>query len=681
MKWLTILIVLSAFPAPPPPSPPFPFRAVSTVNHSPFTHSSFTHSPTTHSPFTRIARRPEALEPLPFGAVRPEGWLEAQVLSNLRGFTGHLDSLAPDLIIKDDIYGKDRLTKDVKKKDVGSLAGGDAVVAVQYLWWNSETQGNWRDGFIRSAILTGDPVMLARAKAYVRRILATQDPDGYLGIYDRDLRYRFNGENGELWAKTTLLRGLLAWYEYSHDKTVLTAIERAVNDVMRHYPADMSHPFYSNTSSEGGLTHGLMFTDVLESLFRITGRTSYLDYALFLYKDFSSAKLSADAQYDKIIDPAYRLRGHGAHTYEHLRAVAAAAYASGNPALLKALDDYLDKIAQEITPSGGPAGDEWIGERPGNATTTGYEYCSLQELMDSYNDLLAKTGSASFGDRAEQLFFNAAQGARDPEASCIAYLKTDNSYYMTGGLNGDSSNPRQTRYKYSPVHQDVAVCCVPNAGRIAPYFIDRMWMRNSAGLVATLLGPCKVTTTWKGTPLTIREKTVYPDEFTFDFQITADRPVNFTLAIRKPAWVTNQSISYPFTEKDGYYLITRTWQPGESVHVHFYTDLVVRRDRNNDVYFTHGPLVLACPIDATAEITKRYPLPGFFDYRYRPNNLVVYEYNDGLIEHSDNSRFEATLYDPVEKRNVRVWLKPMGKTILRQVTFRSAKTNTFSGFR
>jgi DUF1680 family protein len=655
MKGLTILIILAATCI--AGAPTSPHLAVSTVDHS---------------PFTLVARRPEAFEPLPFGAVRPEGWLEAQVRSNLRGYTGHLDSLAPDLILRDDIYGRDRLTKNVKKKDVGALAGGDPAAEVQYLWWNSETQGNWRDGFIRSAILTGDPQMLARAKAYIRRILATQDPDGYLGIYDRDLRYRFDGENGELWAKTTLLRGLLAWYEYSRDTRVLTAVEKAVANVMRNYPADTSHPFYSKTPDVGGLSHGLMFTDVLESLFRLTGRQVYLDYALFLYKDFSAANLHEDAQYDKITDPAYRLRGHGVHTYEHLRAVAAAAYASGNPELLKALDDYLHKIAQEITPSGAPAGDEWIAERPGNATTTGYEYCSLQELMDGYIDLLAKTGSPSFGDQAEQLFFNAAQGARDPDAACISYLKTDNSYCMTGGLNGDSSNPRQTRYKYSPVHQDVAVCCIPNAGRIAPYFIDRMWMRNTSGLVATLLGPCKVSTTWKGTPLTIREKTVYPDDFTFDFQIIADRPVNFTLAIRKPAWTTRQTINYIYTEKDGYFLITRTWQPGESVHLKLYTDVAVHRDRNNETYFTHGPLVLARPISATAEITKRYPLPGFFDYHYRPDNLVIYAYKGGEIEHTGNARFEATLYDTARQREIRVWLTPMGGTILRQVTFPDA---------
>lgn len=654
MKWLAILIVLAATPN--------PRGAVSTVNHS---------------PFALVARRPEALETLPFGAVRPEGWLENEVRDNLRGFTGHLDSLAPDLIIRDDIYGRDRLTKDVKKKDVGALAGGDSATAVQYLWWNSETQGNWRDGFIRSAILAGDAQMLTRAKAYVRRILATQDPDGYLGIYDRDLRYKFDGENGELWSKTTLLRGLIAWYEYSRDKKVLIAIERAVDDVMRHYPIDASHPFYSKSPSEGGLTHGLMFTDILESLFRITGRPAYLDYALFLYRDFCAADLKDDARYDNVIDTAYRLQGHGVHTYEHLRAIAAAAYASGNPALLKAVDDYLVKIAKEITPSGGPAGDEWINRRTGNATNTGYEYCSIHELMDGYIDLLAKSGSTSFGDLAEQLFFNAAQGARDPDASCISYLKTDNSFYMTGGLNGDSSNPRQTRYKYSPVHQDVAVCCAPNAGRIAPYFIDRMWMRNNSGLVATLLGPCKVTTTWKGTPLTIREKTIYPDDFSFDFQIISDRPVTFTLSIRKPAWATREDIGFPYSTKDGYYLITRTWQPDETLHIRLYTDLAMHQARNNETYFTHGPLVLALPIPSTPQITKRYPLPGFYDYYYRPDNLIIYSYTGAPVEHSDNSRFEVPLYDTARHKEVRLWLKPMSKTILRQVTFpRIAATAT-----
>jgi DUF1680 family protein len=671
MKWIPILIILAtaAFTTSAPPLSPSPAPPSSP---SPAAPSSRLPPPQAADPFAVIRRQATALTPLPFGAIRPEGWIETQIRSNLSGLTGHLDSLVPDLIIKDDIFGVDRLTKNIKRKDVGALSGGDPSAEVQYLWWNSETQGNWRDGFIRSAILTGDPVSLAKTRNYIRRILATQDADGYLGIYDHDLRYRFDSENGELWAKTTLLRGLLAWYEYSHDPTVLTAVRRAVGDVMSHYPAGASHPFYSKSPDVGGLSHGLMFTDVLETLSRITGRTNYLDYALFLYKDFSAATLHEDAQYNKVVDPNYHLQGHGVHTYEHLRALAAAAFASGNPALKSALHDYLDKIEAEITPSGAPAGDEWIGGRPADATKTGYEYCSLQELMDGYADLLAKTDSAVFGDKIERLFFNAAQGARDPNSSCIAYLKTDNSYSMTGGLNGDTGNPRQTRYKYSPAHQDVAVCCAPNAGRIAPYYTDRMWMRSSSGLVATLLGPCRVKTTWKGTALSIREKTTYPNDFSFDFEITVDHPVPFTLSIRKPAWATGETITYPYTEKDGYILVTRTWKPGESVHVRFLADVAAHRTAQNSTWFSYGPTVLALPIPARADTVRAYPLPGFYDFHYRPEELTVYDYPGSKVDHTDNTRFELSLLDPARNKRSRVWLKPMGGTILRQVTFPDA---------
>jgi len=657
MRWSAILLLLHTLVQPTRPMP--------TPSTTP-----------PDSPFHFIARKPETFHHLPIGAIRPDGWLRDQILDNLHGFTGHLDSLAPDLFSRDDIFGRDRLTAKIKKKDVGALAGGDTTARIQYLWWNSETQGNWRDGFIRSAILTGDPTALGRTRTYVRRILATQDSDGYLGIYDKDLRYHFHTENGELWAKTTLLRGLLAWYEYSHDATVLDAVERATADVMRNYPAGHSHPFYSTTAYVGGLSHGLMFTDILEELYRLTGREPYLDYIIFLYKDFSTQHLDEDAQYSRIIDPHDLLQGHGVHTYEHLRAVAAAAWASGNARLEAALKDYLAKISQELTPSGAPAGDEWIGKRPGDATTTGYEYCSLQELMDSYIDLLQKTGAASFGDRIERLFFNAAQGARDPQASCIAYLKTDNSYQMTGGLNGDTT-AHQIRYKYSPVHQDAAVCCAPNAGRIAPYFVDGMWMLSSTGPVATLLGPCTVTTAWKNVPLTIREKTGYPNDAVFEFAIEAAKPVSFTLSIRKPAWADRFTLNVPYTEKDGYIRVTKTWKPGQKIRLELHSSVESNKDRKGATWFTYGPLVLAHPIAATGTITKRFPLPGFYDYQYRPDSLVLYHYKDGKPSRSADpySGFGAVRFKVpmVDAGNVNhsdsVSLVPMGGTILRQVTF------------
>jgi DUF1680 family protein len=199
-----------------------------------------------------------------------------------------------------------------------------------------------------------------------------------------------------------------------------------------------------------------------------------------------------------------------------------------------------------------------------------------------------------------------------------------------------------------------------------------MWMRSRTGLVAALLGPCRVTTNWKGTPLKITEKTTYPNDLSFDFEIDAAQAVNFTLAIRKPAWSTGESINFSYTVKDGYFLITRNWQPGESLHIRLMTDVMTRKDRRNAAYFTYGPLVLARPFTAIADTIRRYALPGFYDYHYRPENLVVYSYAGEPVEHSGNERFEAILFDSLHNSKAHVWLKPMGGTILRQVTFPSS---------
>lgn len=621
-------------------------------------------------PYKKIKIIPEKLELLPFGDIKPAGWLKAQVEENLDGFVGHLDSLVPGLVIEDDIYGKNRLTKKVKNKDVGAL-GDEGDWQVQFLWWNSETQSNWWDGYIRSAVLANSDRHLQRIKNYVRRILSTQDTDGYLGIYDKELRYSFDNENGELWSKTTLLRGLLAWYEYTKDKMILAAVERAVQDVMNYYPLYASHPFYSVKPDVGGLSHGLVFTDVLESLYRITHKEIYADYSLFCYKDFSLQTLNEDAQYKKLADTTLLLKGHGVHSYEHLRAVAAAYYASGNPALEIALQHFLKKIELTTTASGAAIGDEWIGGGKADATNRGYEYCSLHELMHGYTSLFAKSGESRYADKAERLFFNAAQGARHPSESCIAYLKSDNSYYMTGGLNGDTSVKNQTRYKYSPVHQDAAVCCVPNAGRITPYYVQSMWLKDQQGMVASLLGPCEVNTLWKGKQVSIKENTDYPYGYSIVFEIEAGN-VLFDLKIRKPDWVTRFSVSEDYKEQDGFIIIQKKWNGKQKIKIEFLPDVQVKHANQNEVYFTYGPLVLARSINGQATRTKSYPLKGFYDLQYKPGNLVIYRYKNEKIIQPVKSKllFSTLLFNPVTNQAEPVVLEPMGKTILRQVTFK-----------
>lgn len=643
------------------------------------------------NPFRIINAIAQKYEWLEFGSIKPKGWILEQMKRDLtEGFLGNLDKLVPELIQEDNIYGENRLSNKVKSKNLGNESE-DKEWEVQYLWWNSETQSNWRDGYIRTAILTSDEASLEKVQKYVAQILSYQDEEGYMGIYAPELRFNFDNENGELWAQACLFRGLLAYYEATHEQKVLDAVIRAVQVTMQAYPMNTSAPF-GVAKSFAGVGHGLMFTDVVDRLYQFTKDENYLEYGLWLYKNYSQNNVSEeDIQYKNAINPAYRFKGHGVHTYEHIRALTTAWYASGNPALKQALDEYLTKLEKYLTPGGGPVGDEWIAERYSDATETGYEYCSVHELLDSYTHLLQKTGDLKWADKTEWLLFNAAQGARHPEESCIAYLKTDNSYSMVGKFRPDdeykAEEVAQVRYKYSPAHQDAAVCCNPNAGRIYPYYVKSMWMRNPKGLVAVLYGASVLDTEINGVKLTITQQTNYPFESQASFKIVIEQPQTFELCFRQPAWVTSAQVHIPGAEairQGNLWVINKLWQTNDEVTITFDTKVKVQRDRKNDYYLSHGALLYALPVDAQRQVHKTHLVEGFYDLYYTTDeNIDFYLDKTKTSDFQHQSRqmntenpwlypasvLKGELWDAKQKQSKEVTLLPLGSTILRRATF------------
>ena len=474
---------------------------------------------------------------------------------------------------------------------------------------------------------------------------------------------------------------------------MLDAVRRAVDVTMSAYPIGQSHPF-AVQGDYAGVGHGLIFTDVLDQLNHLTGDERYLDYALWLYQEYSRQPLSQDdIQLAHLLDPEYRFKAHGVHTYEHLRSLLIAVYAADDPRMDAALAACLVKLEICLTPSGGPIGDENIAGRQADASETGYEYCSIHELLDSYTHLLQKTGGAPWADRAEWLFFNAAQGARHPSESSqcgIAYLKTDNSLSMTGPLHPgdvqDKQNP-QLRYKYSPVHQDVAVCCVPNAGRILPYYVKSMWLRSAEGLVAALYGSCDLRTQVDGVDVHIAEVTDYPFDLGITFRFSVAQPVEFTISLRKPAWASGFTLAgaESYAEQDGLIQVRKTWSSGDQLTLCFETDVKCHPWTNDEGFISYGPLLFALPLAGEARAGRGYG-PGFQDRHYDPvapcpdlalPRNPIFSPERHLVEPShpwDSLALRGELLDPSSGEAHPVRLIPLGGSILRRVTFPKSST-------
>jgi hypothetical protein len=636
---------------------------------------------------TRKTESPKTSKPaysfLRFGEIKPAGWLRIQMLRDLeQSFVGCLDELVPELILKDDIYGANRLTKTVNAKDLGVVAK-ETQWEVQLLWWNSETQSNWWDGLARTALLLEHPKFQEKVRMQVEHLLTTQDADGYLGIYAPDLRYNFTGENAELWAQASLFRMLLGWYEATADERTLAAVRRAVDVTMTAYPREKSHPF-DVKNDFAGVGHGLVFIDILDRLYQLIGETHYLDYASWLYAEYCRQPLSQDdIQLHHLLDPDYRFQAHGVHTYEHIRSLLTAVYASDDPQLDTALSACLAKLETCLTPSGGPIGDEFINGREADAAETGYEYCSIHELLDTYTQLLQKTGDMHWADSVEWLFFNAAQGARHPSHAGIAYLKTDNSFSMTGPLTpGDPQDPKnpQLRYKYSPVHQDVAVCCVPNAGRIAPYYVKAAWMRSPEGLVAALYGASCFQTQVSGAQVKIVQETDYPFDTGITFKVETTQPTEFRLSFRIPGWASSFSLDTDgFTVYENLIHIYRTWQTGDQITLRFETEVKIQHWKNEFIV-SYGPLLFCLPLDGEFSPGREYA-PGFRDSFYTlvdssalqlnlaPTTTFTLERRPFDPSHPfDSLSLTGMLIDP-GGNPCPVRLIPLGASILRRVTF------------
>jgi uncharacterized protein len=199
-----------------------------------------------------------------------------------------------------------------------------------------------------------------------------------------------------------------------------------------------------------------------------------------------------------------------------------------------------------------------------------------------------------------------------------------------------------------------------------------MFMKQDSALVATLLGPCVVTTMINGQKITVKEITDYPYSDGIQFQILPEKPAHFILKIRKPGWAGSVDVSEPFRELDGFLIIDRLFKENDEVRISFKADIRVREDLKGEKYFSYGPLVFAKEIECRETVGRIYA-PGYEDLLYLPVKLDKYRFlkNNGvrIVKQEPYPEFETVFKNENTGKSEKARLIPVGKTILRQVTF------------
>ncbi|MCX6894807.1 MAG: glycoside hydrolase family 127 protein [Verrucomicrobia bacterium] len=418
------------------------------------------------------AAKPEArFRLLPFGAVRPAGWIKAQLDQDASG--GELAYYHRNWAIQNKAY--ELRGHNPAKKDKQSE------------FWDGAAEGYWGLSLLSSSILADDAALKKRGDEFVASILKSQDADGYLGIHDAKKRYTPSmidrvGHIG------FMLQGLLDYAQANGRPDVLAAVERAVQCDMRNFNRTTT-----NLHAAGFMV--MSYPQFLNALAQATGKKEYSDYAAFLIESYNTSgeldnPIYSDCKLPNLLDAKRPFYSHACNTTGNLSLPWLAYFATGNPQFKLAGENAFAKFDRQMSASGSLPGDEDNQGRDPSPEIP-IEFCSTSYLVENSLIVGEKTGGSRYFDIAERCLFNAGQGARLPDGTAHAYLKRDSEFTLEGpGIFH--------REQYSPAQEPF--CCTLRMISMMPNYVSHMFKTTTDGsaLAALGFGPATVTTEMAG---------------------------------------------------------------------------------------------------------------------------------------------------------------------------------------
>jgi DUF1680 family protein len=304
----------------------------------------------------------------------------------------------------------DRIVQPYRdKKEVGD---GD---------WRCEYWGKWATSAALACRYEATPGHFDVLGKGVRELLATHDPDGYIGT--RKPEHHLKG--WDVWGRKYVLLGLLADYDLTGDKAVLEAARRHADSLIAE-----CGPGKVNIAAIGYASwKGLPPSSVLEPavlLYQRTGEKRYVEFAEYIVGQWrkpnpwspDGLRLVDDALAGK---PAAQIGG-APKAYEMMscyEGLCELYRVTGSRDYLDAAVRLADSIfLDELTVIGSGSNSEiWCGGRKKQDTKDKLvmETCVTVTWMKFCSQLLRLTGDSKYADALETSLYNALLGASTPE--------------------------------------------------------------------------------------------------------------------------------------------------------------------------------------------------------------------------------------------------------------------------
>ena len=518
--------------------------------------------------------RPKAMEALPLGTIRPEGWLRLQLEKQRDGLTGHAEEL----------YG------DIGKSDwlTGQHKGGE------HCW---ERGPYYAKGLVALALTLHDEELTARAKRWVDAVLASQRENG-----------DFGPKKNNWWANMVALHFLRDWAAATGDARVLPFFERYFAYQRATLPEQTmikdSHWALCRTGDE---------LEVLLWTYERTGKDELIDLAKLIVSQ------SADwTNYYYDGGDGAGTNGYRSHIVNYQQALKypvqkwrlggderdrdayVAAYSEDGWAMR--MNGRVDRMVNGTEPLS--------GREPYQGT----ELCAIAERILACQNVIEATGCMMAADDLEIVAYNSLPACLGDDGRGMRYYLVLNQPKCTkkGGF-GFVYNGAGTAMTPGP---DAGFgCCRSNFHFAWPKFVQSMWMRKDGGLAAVAYGPCRVETD----VATIVEGGGYPFGETVTLTIEETQAAAWPLAVRIPGWARGADVQVNGQSVNGvirgrFCTIRRVWKPGDVVTLRLSAENEIYDGTNGAISVRRGPLVYTLGLKAAitnvvgkGEVRKQFP--------------------------------------------------------------------------
>ncbi len=434
-------------------------------------------------------------------------------------------------------------------------------------WWIGEQAGKWMESAVLAASQTEDMALREKAEKALARLIASQEPSGYLGITDPAVRTDQLPLRGmDAYELYFMLHGLITAYDLWSEEQALQAASRLGDYFVNHIGPGKAQfwPRPKGKTIAGHNIHycleGTLLANPMLRLYLATGDEKYLKWSKWVIDNIDL--WSGHNTFSKLDQVAIGAMGvhelqpkvHSHTFHMNLLGFLRLYQITGDESLLRKVRGAWRNIAKrQMYITGGVSVDEYY--RAGqNLPVSGsvVETCAMMSWMELSQYLLELTANPIYADVIERLLWNHWFAAQAVDGDSFRYYVPLNGAKPAGYYHGPD-------------------CCTASGPRMTAMIPTLFYAVGKDGIyINQFVESAAEIKLDSGNIVSLIQETKYPSRGELTFKINPQQAEFFVLSIRLPAWCSNPSLSINDKIIEGlhpgtYVKLKRHWQKGDYI--------------------------------------------------------------------------------------------------------------------